>query len=453
MFQKNAKDLMRVALIVVVISLVTTMGVSASATGDHRDTGSAYVNTDGSTTIFPIIEVASYQFPAAFPGEHVGFDSGNGTGSGHGRSALLSQVPISSGNGGPNDPIDVALASSSCGAGDQFTVSQAFFTEGSLTKTSTASPLTCAGLTDVQIAKDAITILVSQPKATCILASATPYITSNMVYAIWSGLQYTDESHLPTGTGGSTQHAWSDFWPGCGGENIVPVSRIALPTSSGTRSAFLDFTGITHDSGNEELEQAATGISRFQANADVENDISNNPSHMGYTGMAFDNTKTSQLPLALSTNYNQLGQHGPKAAALPNYANVANSSYPFSRPLHYYYKTGQSKQSVLDLATFLLSSAGQGNIKKEGFVAVADASNPAIPGGSTPAPDWDVNADHNGNILDVTSIGAYFGQTGPASGDPSFPITRGWVRADVNFDGQVNILDITTFGPHFGGTW
>jgi len=447
MFQKNAKHLMKVAVIVMAISLVTTMTVSAAQRGDARDTGSAYVNTDGSTTVFPIIEVASYQFPAAFPGEHLNYDNGNGTGSGHGRVSLLSQVPIASGNGGPNDPIDVALASSGCSAGlakDEHGVTVANFTEGAEPSNGLASALTCAQLTDVQIAKDAITILVSQAKAACITTAAHPFITSNEIVAIWSGLTYNGESSAPSGTGGTVQHAWNEFWPGCGGENIVPVSRIALPASSGTRSAFLDFTHITHDSGNEELEVAATGKPRFQANADVEHDISTNPSDMGYTGIAFDNTLTAQLPLGLSP---------ATSGVLPNYANVANSSYGYSRPLHFYYKTGQSKQAVLDLATFLLSAAGQGNIKKQGFVAVADASNPAIPGGSAPAPDWDVNADHTGNILDVTSIGAYFGQTGPASGDPSFPVTRGWVRADVNFDGVVNILDITTFGPHFGGTW
>ena len=144
---------------------------------------------------------------------------------------------------------------------------------------------------------------------------------------------------------------------------------------------------------------------------------------------------------------------GTNAAVLPSDAAVADSSYPFSRVLHFYYKTGQTKQAVNDLAGWLLTSAAQGNIEKIGFVSIQKSTNPVVAGAQAPAPDWDVNADHNGNILDVTSIGGFFGQQGPASGDANFPNVRGWVRADINFDSNVNILDITTFGPHFGGTW
>ena len=445
MLPKISKKTMRAALIVMVVAMM--IPVLAASASDNRPTGPSIVNTDGSTTLFPILQIATYQFSAVYPGESATVDSGQGTGSGHGRSALLSQVPIQSGNGGPNDPIDVALASSACSTSDQFTVTNSFFTEGTLTKTSTASPLTCAQLTDVPVAKDAVTILVPIAEGNCIMQNSTqPYITQNQIQAIWMGLPYNGEgaANAPAtvgGTAGATQHTWAQFWPACGngGANIVPTARII---GSGTRQSFFDLTGVID--ANEQAEITKTGLSRYTANADVENAISNNPTYMGYTGLAFDNTKTFQLPVATNTV--------PSAVA-PTSANVASSAYPFSRVLHFYYKTGQSKTAVTDLATWLWGSASQGNIEKLGFVGIARSTNPVVSGASMPAPDWDVNADHNGNILDVTSIGGYFGQTGPASGDPNFPNVRGWVRADVNFDGAVNILDITTFGPHFGGTW
>lgn len=56
------------------------------------------------------------------------------------------------------------------------------------------------------------------------------------------------------------------------------------------------------------------------------------------------------------------------------------------------------------------------------------------------APDWDVNADGNINILDVARVGLRWGE----SGEP------GWIREDVNNDGKVNILDVALIGIHWG---
>ena len=53
----------------------------------------------------------------------------------------------------------------------------------------------------------------------------------------------------------------------------------------------------------------------------------------------------------------------------------------------------------------------------------------------------DVNADGIVNILDLTLIATYFGETPPGN-QPSTP--------DVNKDGTVNILDLTLVASHFG---
>jgi ABC-type phosphate transport system substrate-binding protein len=435
---KNSVSKVSKALITLTLVAAVLVPLTAVFAVDSRPTGSTIVNTDGSTTLFPILQTAKYQFPAAFPGKSIELDSGQGTGSGHGRSALLSQVPIASGNGGPNEPIDVALASSACGTGDQFTVTAANFTEGTLTKTTTASPLTCLQLTDVLIAKDAITILIPQSRVACVAASTTTYVNKNMILAIWGGKTYTGETTAVSGTAGTVNHTWQEFWSACPADPLVPISRII---GSGTRQSFLDLSGVV--AADEQAAITATGLSRWTSNAEIENDISNNPNHIAYTGLAFDNTKTSQMSVKFP----------PAAAIAPSDAAVADSSYPMSRVLHYYYNPTGAKQATIDLANWLLTSGAQGNIEKEGFVSIQKSTNPVVPGAQAPAPDWDVNADHNGNILDVTSIGAFFGQTGPASADPSFPNIRGWVRADVNFDANVNILDITTFGPKFGSSW
>ena len=53
----------------------------------------------------------------------------------------------------------------------------------------------------------------------------------------------------------------------------------------------------------------------------------------------------------------------------------------------------------------------------------------------------DVNADGIVNILDLTLIATYFGET-PTGNQPSVP--------DINRDGIVNILDLTLVASHFG---
>ena len=53
----------------------------------------------------------------------------------------------------------------------------------------------------------------------------------------------------------------------------------------------------------------------------------------------------------------------------------------------------------------------------------------------------DVNADGIVNILDLTLIATYFGET-PIGNQPSAP--------DINKDGTVNILDLTLVASHFG---
>ena len=54
---------------------------------------------------------------------------------------------------------------------------------------------------------------------------------------------------------------------------------------------------------------------------------------------------------------------------------------------------------------------------------------------------WDVNEDGSVNVLDMTLISQYFGQTG----------TPSWIREDVNGDGVVNILDLVLIGQHWTG--
>jgi hypothetical protein len=56
-------------------------------------------------------------------------------------------------------------------------------------------------------------------------------------------------------------------------------------------------------------------------------------------------------------------------------------------------------------------------------------------------PDWDFNMDQNINVLDIITIGQYFGETG----EPC------WIPMDVNCDGVINILDIVLVVQYWTG--
>jgi len=62
-------------------------------------------------------------------------------------------------------------------------------------------------------------------------------------------------------------------------------------------------------------------------------------------------------------------------------------------------------------------------------------------GSVTVCPDWDVNLDLSGNVLDMILMGQHWGETGAAH----------WIREDVNRDGAINVLDMILIGQHWTG--
>jgi hypothetical protein len=106
--------------------------------------------------------------------------------------------------------------------------------------------------------------------------------------------------------------------------------------------------------------------------------------------------------------------------------------------------------SVLTAGTFAIvsftaSAAGTSALTLSGVivgnkdgVAVATTTT----GGSvTVYPDWDVNMDGSVNVLDMTTVGQHWGETGAAH----------FIREDVNRDGAISVLDMILIGQHWTG--
>jgi phosphate transport system substrate-binding protein len=377
--------------------LALTLVPAATAMASNPDPNT--LDIDGSTTVYPVVRMSQTQFPIDFSGTVMNVTA---TGSGHGQISIL------------NGYVDIAMSSSGCGTANQFVPTSGGFTAGGYTLSTNPSPYTCAQLTDSVVARDGLSITINKSKLTeCGLSSMD--ITKAQIVSIW--------------TGAITN--WNQLNPACPSKTLTPRARII---GSGTRQSLCDmapFSCTTTTPGSEQATIAATGLSRLVENADLEAAIAANPDQIGYGGMINVDPNVTAMTVG---------------GIVVNPTTVSNGTYPLSRNLHLFTlpTTVNAKQRIADFTNWMLNPKGQGAFANEGYVAVGSS-----------APNWDVNVDNRCSVLDLTSIGAYWGQKGPLTGDAApLPVyVRGWVRSDVNFDGQVSVLDLTTVGGHWGQTW
>lgn len=346
---------------------------------------------DGSTTVYPVIRIGMTQFPAIFPGTVMDVTS---TGSGHGQTSV------------GNAYVDMGMSSSNCSASNMKVPTSGSFITGSYTLTATNSPYQCADLTSTVVARDGLTVIVHTSKASCL-----SNITRDQIGQIYRGVITN----------------WNQL--GCPDAPLTPRARIV---GSGTRQSLLEMLGSSRlTSAQEQATITATGLERAVENSDLELFIAQNPDHIGYGGMI---------------NVDALVKSVNVEGVAPTVANVQNGSYPLSRNLWLFSlpTSANNKQRVQDFLAWITGPLGQAAVINEGYVPVGPA-----------APNWDVNGDRVASVLDLVSVGGYWLQQGPLTGDiPPLPTrVRGWVRADVTFDGQISVLDLTTIGGRYGQTW
>jgi phosphate transport system substrate-binding protein len=315
------------------------------------------------------------------------------TGSGHGQQSLA------------NAYVDIGNSSSNC-SGTKYVPTSGGFTVASYVNTATLAPYQCGDFVDNIIARDGLSVIVHQSKLACITN-----ITRDQIGQIYRGVITN----------------WDQL--GCPSATLTPRARIV---GSGTRASFIELLGSSRlTDAQEQATINATGLARAVENTDLELFIAQNPDHFGYGGII----NVDPLVKSLSIE-----------GVAPTVANVQNGTYLFSRNLHMYTlpTSVNNKARITDYINWILSPTGQAVVENVGYIPVGTA-----------APDWDVNVDRVASVLDLTSIGGYWAQFGPLTGDPApLPIyVRGWVRADVNFDGQVSVLDLTTVGGNWAATW
>lgn len=146
-------------------------------------------------------------------------------------------------------------------------------------------------------------------------------------------------------------------WKEVGGEDkkIVILSR---EVNSGTHVYFKEHVLRRQDpNSKEEFAPSALLLSSSQAIAD---EVSGNPSAIGYYGMGYISSKQKAVLVAKDEKSEYVA---------PTIENVLNGKYPISRPL-FLYANGEPKNLVKKFVDFMLSKEGQEIVLKTDFVPI-----------------------------------------------------------------------------------
>jgi phosphate transport system substrate-binding protein len=146
---------------------------------------------------------------------------------------------------------------------------------------------------------------------------------------------------------------WEEL--GGNGGKIVILSR---ESNSGTYLFFKEHVLRRGDKKNkDEFSPDALLMPSSQA---IVNEVSQNPHAIGYVGLGYISPKLGALAIA---------KNDGSTAIKPTIENVADDSYPISRPL-LFYTNGKPKNEIKDFLDFALSPAGQAIVVKTDFVPI-----------------------------------------------------------------------------------
>lgn len=146
---------------------------------------------------------------------------------------------------------------------------------------------------------------------------------------------------------------WKEI--GGGNKEIVILSR---EVNSGTHLFFKEHVLRKGSAkGPEEFSPTALLMPSSQAIAD---EVANNENAIGYYGMGYISPDQKVIEVAKDSN-------SPHVE--PTIENVKANTYPISRPL-YIYTNGKPEGAIKDFMDFVLSSEGQGIVRRLDFVPI-----------------------------------------------------------------------------------
>lgn len=167
----------------------------------------------------------------------------------------------------------------------------------------------------------------------------------------------------PAEAGGATQAPGTD-----GFDAASAITVVSREDGSGTRSAFVELTGVlAEDESGEEVDRTTVDAVTTSSTNVMMTTVAGNEYAIGYISLG-----------SLNETVKALSIDGTAATA----ENVANGSYKIARPFNIAYK-GSLSAVAQDFVDFILSADGQAVIEAEGYIAVDAAA--AAYAGSKPA--------------------------------------------------------------------
>ena len=163
---------------------------------------------------------------------------------------------------------------------------------------------------------------------------------------------------------------------GCGGrpaesdgfDPSAAITGISREDGSGTRSAFIELTGVLEETADgQEIDRTTVDAVTTSSTNVMMTTVAGNAYAIGYISLG-----------SLNETVKALSIDGTAATA----ENVANGSYKIARPFNIAYQ-GSLSEVAQDFVDFILSADGQAVIEAEGYIA-ADAAAAAY-AGSKPA--------------------------------------------------------------------
>ena len=146
----------------------------------------------------------------------------------------------------------------------------------------------------------------------------------------------------------------------------APLIITAPGEESGTFDTFVELV-IEDIASEREAEETTRADYSPEANDNViVNNLSSNPTSLGWVGFAFYNENT-EIVSAISID-------GGEGCVAPSTESIADGSYPLSRPLFIYVKTNDlgADQALVDFVDFYLSEEGLANVTAAGYVQLPD---------------------------------------------------------------------------------
>ncbi|MGB9939945.1 PstS family phosphate ABC transporter substrate-binding protein [Methanosarcina sp.] len=138
-------------------------------------------------------------------------------------------------------------------------------------------------------------------------------------------------------------------WKDIGGTD-APITIISRDSSSGTYEYFQEAVLLEDEYRPDALTQAATG--------GIVGEVSQNPSAIGYIGVAYLDESVKALNLDAG--------NGPEA---PTPENILSGAYPLSRPL-YFYTNGEPTGLTKEFVDFVMSEKGQNLVSEVGYFPI-----------------------------------------------------------------------------------